>query len=1799
MTRRLSLLLLLSLASLSHAGWFSHGAAAKSITPSGPQATLPSTLQIVFDKTVKGVGNVVAGFNFTPATEGYAYVNGHVVTFNPSNGFKPATDYHFSFKTERVRSEDGMDAKEISGSFSTPDLKLLEKRPFFNVDEASGTEKELVIELAFNYPVKPEALHKVLTLKSGSKELSYRAESGGSAERVYLKLGRLLDDNASIDLTQTGPLLCEDCGKANTSLLNGRVASPGRLALELKEFKLDANPAGSRVTLQFTLPVSKATLQHSVSIEPALPFSVDTEYLFGIIKADFKPGVKYKLSLPQGMKSKSGRGLANEVVNPIRLNDFPVQVGFVDQGNLLPAAGSAQVLVKSVNAKKIHVEVRKIYRNNLLRYLQTGDRDNSGALAWEGDLDVPAFDKNHEQETALSLAKWQRQGFRGMLLLHLSANNLSGEESSENEGEGEYDEDGGWRGYGSLRNYQGKRQRWVLVTDLGLVAKVSGKDLWVQVMRLNDLQPVAGAKIEVISQTNQVMQSRSSDAQGRILFKDFLEGPEQSHAAMLLASQGDDFAFLDLNQGALGQERFDVGGDPFVADGLDAFISSDRGLYRPGDTANFTAIVRHLDLSVADKLPPLRLRIRNSEGNEVAKLKGSADNNGLAIFSFSATSGLPTGAYRADLGFEDGQVLRSANFKIEEFIPQKIKVELQGPKQGLQKDQELEASVKARMLFGAEAPGLKVSGQVEWEPRNFVSAEFPGYSFYDVTRNFQGQSEALPEGSTNAQGLFNFKLNFPAQYQPPSMLEARLYAEVMDEGGRPVSAYTTVEAHPYDHYLGLKVEGGGEGTDKPLTVKVAAASPDGKALDLKNVPVVVRRKSWYSIFRRYHWRGQRWESTFYEETVLMKTLDLAQGKGDFVFTPTGYGEYTIIVGAEEGHRASHRFYAGQAQDSGDLEGADKLGLEFDQAKVKAGENARLRIKAPFAGRLLLTIEREKVFETRILDVPQGNSVQSFKMEDAWLPNVYAVGVLTRKPDEAHRELPMVSFGVVPLIGDTRSRALDIQWETPGQVASKAQFQAKLKIPGGAGAKVVLAAVDEGILQIVGFESPDPHKHFYRKRGLTTQTWSTFRDLLPEVFRKEAIGGDEEAALKKKHLNPVDAQRVKSMARYSGVLTADAEGRVTWDLPLKGFQGEIRLMAIAVEGKRFGGSDKHVQIADEVVLESYLPRFLAPEDSIDLPVTLYNRGKKAKSFKVKLDLDGPVSVQGEASQALEVPAGGQGRLRFQVKARASIGKARFNVAAYEGVSKSASQETELAVRPAAPMITLFKGGRLKPGESVEMAVPAGWLKTGQKSRLLAGSDDLTRFAKKLEQLLAYPHGCAEQLTSQVFPLLYFKDVSLLPGADDEKKAKATRNIQFVVDRLQAMQAPDGGIDYWENPSQSNPYLTRFVGHFLLEAERLGYKPNEGMMERLRHRLAEMPSDSYIWADYYETNDLAGVADPYLLWVKALAGSPDKQAMHALRDQRLGTMGADDRCMLSLAYSAIGDAASAKKVLPLKSAVWNTGRRYFYGGSLGTPTKTVALYLNALAAINPLDGGIGDVIDDLAKRAMADDYFHTQETAWMLMGVARAAQGNGMEVSGEWGIVGESQRAFQQKSFHAEPEQPSGKTLRLKNTGTAALNYSLSAEGYAAQPRPESIFKGIKLKRVYRNKSGGTVDLAKVVQGDIVVVTLQADLSEAMENLVFVDLLPAGFEVDNPRLNSRGELGFDPETSFTPANADYRDDRVLLFTKGVPQGKLNFSYTVRAVSPGQYRVPGVLVEAMYKPDVFARVDEGLTLTVVPKP
>ena len=1362
-------------------------------------------------------------------------------------------------------------------------------------------------------------------------------------------------------------------------------------------------------------------------------------------------------------------------------------------------------------------------------------------------------------------------------------------------------------------------QRWLLLTDLGVVAKQGRDEMLVWVSSLHDLGAVAGAKVTLLSDQNQKLGEGRTDEAG-LWRLNRLTVAEDVHPYLLTIERGDDFTFLLLDQMAVDTTGLDVGGAASAGAGYNAFLYGERDLYRPGETARGLAVVRKGDLAPPAAMPAL-LRHRDPQGRELELQRIAIDGRGLADFSLDLADASATGNHTLELEVAE-KVIGRYPFQVEEFVPDRIKVEID-PATGAPPPVpggELAYRVASSYLFGPPSAELPVTTRVRLTPAPFTAAGYEAFSFANPDRSFDDREILVQDGALDAQGQADFKAPIPAGLTPPSSLAAVVTARVMERGGRGVSALSRLAVHPYPYYLGLRRLA--EGYPEPgqeVALEYVAVSPEGKEVPAGGLRMELYLDRWNTVLRKTPSGTYRYEST--RDPRLVESQAIAAGKSRATFTvrPSDYGSHRVVLtDPATGASASMSFYvSGWGYSPWAIENPARLELDLDRDEYRPGETATIQVRAPFAGKLFLTVERDQVYVTQIHRLDGNTAKITVPVRAEWRPNAYVTATLVRAVDDLEPGAVARAFGAVPLSVERGSNRIAPEIEAPAEIRSARELPIAVKT--APGATVTVAAVDEGILQLIAQKTPDPFEFFYRKLALGVTSYDTFSLLLPEVKPEGsgAAGGGEGEEGAAQTVRTESIRRVEPVAFWSGRLTADAAGRarVSFKLPEE-FQGALRVMVVAVggagAGDHFGSSERITRVRDPLVLLPTVPRVLSFGETVKLPVSLRNDTGRDGDFALALAVEGPAAPEGEATRSLPVADGTESLAYLDLKTGDQPGAVKLRFTA-EGNGERAKASAVVPVRSDLPEEADEESGAFGAAATrLPLADPERFRPGTLRRELRIGDLPLVQFAGKLRELFRYPYGCLEQTVSGAFPLVYLGD--LAKRLDPELVAPPKRGelgrgdpavmVENAVRRIALLQLYDGGFALWPEGDTAQPWASVYATHFLVEARRAGHPVPDALLDNALDYVAGLAKEK----QQYGADELERTV--YALYV--LARAPGAQG---LTTPTAPTSAPWTSCARSTSPSC---GRNRGRSSPPPTRRWAT-REPSASCWPGWPRSRTSSARPGATSTPPSAGG-----PSCCWRCSTPPPTARASRSWSTgwPGTpARCRSGPPRRPAGcSWPSAPSSSARRARPPFagtafagdrrlghftSAEPAAFLGiegkEPLRIEldagyQPGSAF--FSLITRGIPTDAAFRPASAGLEIERRILSRSGGGVDLAAVRQGDLLVLeTRVRSVAGPVENVAIESLLPSGLEVENPRLQTTEELPWVTASGLTPTYVDFRDDRIVMFTDLPANSWQNAYALVRAVTPGTFRLPPVHAAAMYNPALRATGARGTIEVKVP--
>jgi alpha-2-macroglobulin len=1585
------------------------------------------------------------------------------------------------------------------------------------------------------------------------------------------------------------------------------------------------------IRIKFSEGVDVKTAVPFVTVEPEVKFTLERESSYNrqhslrLIGA-FEAHREYRVGIKAGLVSERGCLLIKDRTVPVTISRAAATLAFGGAGGYLSPAGTMLVPVKSQNLSKCKVSVAPVMASNLVFFAKRSANDASFSLP------VPADDDDDTNSSGSGYEYEEEYGYRyGRSIDDLIGNithkefKLAEKPNQENTSYvklGDYTKSKGaylvqLSGLDAKNEDNYRRQlsdsRLVVVTDLGISAKLADSHVLVWVCSLKDAKPAGGVEVTAYSGNNQFIAKALTNADGVAAIP--CNSADKNTSPFLVTAQlAEDLSYLTLDgAGLCGDDEDGTPARNYLASGCEAFVFTDRGIFRPGETVHSRAIIRQADFTAPQPFPVV-FQILKPDGRLFKEMTAMPNAFGAVEIETAMPDFLPTGRYTLRVRVPKAkQDLGATSFLLEDFVPPQIRVAVKADPERIAAKETMNALIHAEHLFGAPAAGLKATVKCIYSPVAFAPKQWADYQFGRDTSNYYGMSEA-PAFTMNPQDIDGLVLDAEGKVtagiatavpaNAPGPVRAQIQASVFEQSGRSVTATTSAMIDPYPFYIGMKrFESGWLKSGKLHKVAVVAVRPDGEPFKPAN-PLAVRmsRVEWNYSYKATPGGGYAYQS--HREVTLMREdpLDLSSGSGEYAFTPDGYGQIELaIVDAESGTSTSFSFYTSDYEQSWtttDRERPDSLTLKLDKAEYRTGDVAKLTIQAPFSGTALLTVESDKVLFSRVILLEKNTAEVDVEVKDEYAPNVHCtVSVIRPAVAEAvwkgHR-----AFGSLPLKVSPAKHRIQVAIEAPQTIQPQSRLLTKVTLKDDAGqpvdGEVTLVAVDEAICMLTSFKSPSPLAWLYQLRSLGVGSHDIYAELM-EVFDESVLtkeshasgdGGEgEESAAERltKRLNPIKANRFKPVALWvSQVEVTGGVAEIGMDVPE--FTGELRLMAVACNSRLLGSAQGMVKVKRPLIVQPSLPRFLAPGDECRMDVTVYNEIGKDITAKLRITCGGPISTTANEQDVI-IAKGGSASVSIPMVAGKLPGKALCTVSC-EAETVRYSDTIEIAVRPPISAEVAADSGSLAPGKSIVINPQANWLPETTVRRIRVSKQPDLELGRGLQFLLRYPHGCIEQTTSAAFPLLYLPDLANQTFDKSMTRDSVKHYVNSGVWRILSMQQAGGGFSYWPGYQDLHPWGSSYATHFLLEAKKAGYEVPQSSLDRavksLRASVEAVPGASERNEYFYD--NLA-----YACYVLAIAGEPSNAWLERMLEMKSG-LSYYARLMNASSLLVGGDPKRAVALLK-ELGLPGPGSRDF-GGCFNSPNRNAALLLSAWLDIEPKQDDVFKLVQILGKSRINGYWGTTQDSAMALMALGKYAQrvkGVVREYKGTIILPGGGTEAFDQNADRTWDIARGEKgAVTLANDGPGLLYYSFESEGVPVDTaeyykKLESRNRGMKVSREWFDEKGNPLDPATVKQNDLVVarITLEPN-GNAYDNIVIEDLLPAGLEVENPNLDTAQTLPWLTTKFDWCARRDIRDDRVLLFTKPV-HGKSEFCYLARAVTPGRFTVPPVSAECMYDPEI----------------
>lgn len=1784
-------------------------------------------------------------FTISPTIKGeLVWEDDRTISFKPASYFSSSQQYKGQVNISKLFENVPPDAESFEFNFRT-------REQFFSV-EIDGvnavsnddlSKQEIVGSVYFTDVEELESVKKIVTATQKGKKLPVSFEAGSNPAEYRFRVSNVKrNDRASeVDISWNGKSVS--------------VKDKGTKGIEvpaLGDFKVVnarlVKRGDQHIVLSFSDPIHPdqdlTGLLGLAGHANKLKFSVDGNQV-KVYPSGKLVGTK-NLTAFAGIKNVTGVKMKDPSVWTFEFDEEMPAVKLVGKGVIMPESKGLIFPFEAVNLNAVEVEVFKIFENNLLQFLQTNDMDGDYQLERVGRMIHrekvilnqlnPNADKSEWTRYAVDLKNLIRNepgaiyqiriGFlpsytdyfcgdtagkgdeEGLTIMEDGEDDSIGEQESIMTyyyGPNGYYNNYSWRHRDDpckTAYYNADRfvKRNVFASNLGIVAK-KGNDgsMFLSVSDLRTTDKLNGATVKAYDYQQQLVLTTKTDTDGQVIFE------TERDPYFIVVENGEERGYLKVKDGhSLSLSRFDVSG-AITQKGIKGYIYGERGVWRPGDSLFLNFVLEDKE----NRLPgnhPVTMEIFNSRGQLQRKTVETEHVGGIYNFTTQTSPDDPTGNWTAKV--KVGGATFSKTLKIETVKPNRLKINVDfGTEELVPTDTEATASIQANWLHGAPAGNLKAKVEMQFRQQSTKFKKFNDFAFDDPARKFSSEPVVVYDETLDAAGKGSFTVKLDAKGSAPGKLSAGIKTRVFEKSGDFSSDNYSISYSPYDAYAGVSIPKNKYGekrldVGREYKIDVAGVGNDGQGVKGRKLKVGVYRVNW-----SWWWDSDEQDftsyntSTHYGATTKTETTTNTKGLGTADIKIERWGRYLVRVCDEEsGHCTGDIFYAGYPWDEegeGENKSATMLQFTSDKQEYKVGDVVKLSIPSTEVSKGLLTIENgSRVLESKWFNLKEGDNTVKITTNANWTPNIYAHVTLSQPHAQTDNDLPIRMYGVIPIKVVDPKTQLKPEIKMAGTLRPEEEFTVEVKETNGKAMAYTIAVVDDGLLDLTRFNTPDPWNTFYAREALGVKTWDVYDHVLGayggDLERILSVGGGLDAKKKK---GADQAQRFKPVVRHLGPFYLKRGKKAKHKITMPNYVGSVRTMVVAANEGAYGNAEVTTPVKKPLMVLATLPRVLGPGESLKLPVNVFAMEKNIKNVTVTLETSSLITIDDEKTKTISFSKPGDKIVDFNIKVKESVGIAKVKVIATSG-KESASQEIEIQVRNPNPYVTDVYSEVLEAGETWDKNFSPIGMNGTNEGILEVSNIPPINLGERLRYLIRYPHGCIEQTTSSGFPQLYVNQLMIL---DEVQKKQIPENIQATLERLKLFQVASGGFSYWPGDSDASEWGSNYAGHFMLEAKKLGYTiPGNMLSKWMKHQ----QKDARKWSfkdggfrdhGHYNNNDLM---QAYRLYTLALAGKPEKGAMNRLRN----TKGLSDQSKwrLAAAYGLTGNTDVANQII--KGLDMEVEDYVELGYTYGSGLRDRAMILETQVSIGNKKAA-AELVKDVSESLSADRWHSTQTTAYALLGVGKfvGANGVGDKYTFSYAINGKNVNAGSSMPLTNMNLSVEGgdKELNVKNTSKGMLYCRLILTGRPVTGDQTVAENNLKVSVKYKDAKGNTVDPTSLKQGtDFVAevsITNPSSSGKRYDEMALTQIFPSGWEITNSRMDEIGSTKGD-----TPEYQDIRDDRIYSYFD-INSGKTHtYIIQLNAAYQGRFYLPSISCEAMYDNTISARQPGEWVEVVQPK-
>lgn len=1795
-------------------------------------------------KSQKIKNNLISIF---PEVKGQINIkDNNIIEFKPDKPLESGKKYFITFNLRKIDKRIPGDLKHFTFAVHTRHQNIsLSLDKVTTTDRQEFTKQDVTYKIKLNDKEDLTQIKEAITTKIDDKSIEVEIEQLKDNE-FQLNIKNIQRKNTARELKIE--FNGENFGVGGKGML--KLEIPPIDEFKLLEYKVNTYPE-QYINLIFSDPIKEDQLLEgliTLSENQDLKYLI----IDNIIKIipDNRIDNTVTLYINENIKNIHGKKLEKPYSYQINFKYLKPALAKNDNGVILPSSHNGQYIsFLAVNIRAVDVRITKIFQNNILQFLQDNDLSGSYNLNNVAKV-IKCKTVSLEQTDVKDFSEWNlfhlnlsdiiepdpgaiyrvEIAFRKENCIYPCSENQNSGVSSENKivilsenddwswfneyyypenidefsadeleinyGYDNYYDENNWDYYWNYNLYDDPCSPYyygysnaikynVLATDIGLIAKM-GKDNKIHCFVTNILNSefLRGAKIEIFNYQQQLIASGTTNSEGYSV----LNIPKNEKPYFVVATSGKQKNYIKLeNYNALSTSEFNVYGE-YNPEKIKAFIYSERGVRRPGDTIYLGLIINDKQ----DPIPtghPIVLEVRNPKNQLIYKEVQNKNDKSFHVFKFTTKPNDPTGYYNATIKI--GSNIFTKSIMVETIRPNRLNIEINLDKNYLSGDGTVNAIITAKWLHGAEAADLETKTNISLNTNYNPFPQYKDYNFINNHSNFDYTTKPLLSGKTDKNGVFKAPVKLSLSQNAPGVLNAKLDVKVFEKSGNFSMNEKSFVYYPFNTFVGIKIKENDKyphslPINKDLNLSIILLDRN-KKLDKSEHEVEI------SLYRMeyYWWYDYQYDRTDfitanYNNAILRQKISIKNGKAEFPFKFDDYGSYVLAVkDIKDGHTSSMNLYVSSYSDTytetNKIKSSDILSLTSDKDSYNVGEEIKVSVPV-YGGKALVSIENGfSVLDHFWINSENGNMNFSFIAKPEMAPNIYINVSYIQPFDKKINDRPVRMYGFLPVqIKDTQTELHPVI-NMPDELLAESKFSINVREKNGKPMTYTLAIVDEGLLNITNFKTPDPWNYFFSKQNLGVYTWDIYNYIMEYVMFKSSrllnIGGDTEGVSPE---DLVQAQRFKPLVIFLGPYTVSAGGVRTHTIQLPQYIGSVRTMVVAAGENSYGSVEKTTPVKKPLMILGAAPRTIKTRETFKLPVTVFAMKPEVKNVSVSVKTNGLLTINGTSSKSMTFTKEGEKYIDFELSANEKTGVAKIEITAVSGNNIS-KYNIEMDVNYPNTYQTKVID-KTTGNYELSFKYQPEFIKGTNETYLEIYNIPPLNLEKRIQYLTSYPHGCLEQKISGAFPQLYLSEFIELTN---EQKEKIKDNIINTLNLLQRFQLPNGGFAYWPGSNNVSEWATNYTGHFIIEAEKAGYQIPANLKSQWIKYQSEKSSK---W-----TNDgpASQLTQAYRLYTLALAGNPDRSAMNRLKESKISNEAA---WRLALTYAITGKTNIAKDII---SKLDTNVKKYFeLGGTFGSDTRDKAMILETLTELGEKEKAFNMFIE-VASVIGSENYASTQTTAYSLIAAAKFVKkyGKNEKIILEYTINGNKQTIKSNKPVYktklnlSEDVNTEFKFMPTENTYFVRLtNRGIPAAGEETVRN-----SNIAMQVYYTNLNGENIDVTNLQKGTDFIATVvlsNTSLNNILENVALSQIFPSGWEIINSRL-FENNLGMDSYYDYM----DIRDDRILTYFNMYKNRSYTYRVMLNASYEGKYYLPATYCETMYDNNNFAST-KGRWINVV---